>query len=508
MACTEIEAKLLSDALFTSPNELLHLIGGILNLDFGDILSAKIDDFLKDSKKGIPAKLEARVKEVKNGYIREHLILHILSQMNEIYEIPARHFVSEKDFSDNFEQIVNKSLENIKSNDKEFRGDNLQALVQHLVKKMFVEVGKNFQGNKLTPEQQNKIIGDIKDFVSHMPEEQRKKILDELKVDHLSDDYIRTALISGSLGGAFAATVVIGGFSFYMGAASLLSTVFGLIGITLPFGVYAGMSSFIAVVANPLFWIPALLGGGIFLYQTTNKKIKKSMIELILTQLILSHQTIEEKRPKCTEQVLVIWREMEENLMRLRKELFDKKKEIVQAEYELNRTKSKISDSQEEIKRLNDSVEQIGTSLEAVIAREAANIAWGRWGEELIRGGKAIVAEQRRLENDKNKERGFWETIKFVFTDDSNLPFLVNQVKYQLIPQVKESFTLPKDVKNSLELRSKYINETAPVQKNLKENQTLLLTQESKLSHLGRQARDIEENKNKLENRFWGLEAL
>jgi len=51
-------------------------------------------------------------------------------------------------------------------------------------------------------------------------------------------------------------------FGFYMSAASLVATIAGLAGLTLPFAFYTTMSSLVAVVANPLFFLPLVLGGG------------------------------------------------------------------------------------------------------------------------------------------------------------------------------------------------------------------------------------------------------
>lgn len=74
---------------------------------------------------------------------------------------------------------------------------------------------------------------------------------------------VRKAIATSGTSIVFAIIVEVSGFAFYTTATSLVATFAGLFGLTLPFGFYTGLTSTIEVLANPLFIIPLLLGGGI-----------------------------------------------------------------------------------------------------------------------------------------------------------------------------------------------------------------------------------------------------
>ena len=67
----------------------------------------------------------------------------------------------------------------------------------------------------------------------------------------------------------------------------MLASFAGIFGLTLPFGIYTGLTSTIAVLANPLFLIPFLLGGGLLLINHQNKSLKNKLLPIILMQITL-----------------------------------------------------------------------------------------------------------------------------------------------------------------------------------------------------------------------------
>jgi hypothetical protein len=74
------------------------------------------------------------------------------------------------------------------------------------------------------------------------------------------------------------------GFSAYVAAVKALSAIAGLVGIGLPFTMYATLTSVIAFLANPLFMVPALLGGGWLLTNYTNSKMRSNLLPVVVTQ--------------------------------------------------------------------------------------------------------------------------------------------------------------------------------------------------------------------------------
>jgi uncharacterized protein YaaW (UPF0174 family) len=88
--------------------------------------------------------------------------------------------------------------------------------------------------------------------------EQRQQILLDLKRDS-NDPHLEGFLLSG--GAMIAARM--SGFGVYLLASTVLGTLTGALGITLPFAVYIGMSQTIALILGPVGWA-ALAGGVLF----------------------------------------------------------------------------------------------------------------------------------------------------------------------------------------------------------------------------------------------------
>ena len=93
--------------------------------------------------------------------------------------------------------------------------------------------------------------------------QQRIDLLDTMNVSGLSDNQ-KAALVAGSGAAAvtaLSATVAFSGFAFYTTMSTVIATSAGLLGITLPFGVYSGASSTVAVLSGPIGWGLALVAG-------------------------------------------------------------------------------------------------------------------------------------------------------------------------------------------------------------------------------------------------------
>ena len=84
--------------------------------------------------------------------------------------------------------------------------------------------------------------------------QQRTELLNKMQVSGLSDSQ-KAALVAGSGAAAvtaLSATVAFSGFAFYTTMSTVIATSAGLLGITLPFGVYSGASSTVAVLSGPI----------------------------------------------------------------------------------------------------------------------------------------------------------------------------------------------------------------------------------------------------------------
>jgi len=178
-------------------------------------------------------------------------------------------------------KIERRTIEILQKSEKSFDGSDIDQMIAHIFKQLFDDMAKQFKDNDA--ETKDKIAQDILKTIEEMPQEQQDKIKEELSVDELSQEVIQKALISGTLGAAFAATISIAGFSAYTFATSALASMAGLVGLTLPFGAYTGLTSVMAVVSNPLFLIGAMGFLLYFLNSRSNESIRNRLSPIIVS---------------------------------------------------------------------------------------------------------------------------------------------------------------------------------------------------------------------------------
>ena len=164
----------------------------------------------------------------------------------------------------------------------EFKGDSIEALIKFNLEQMFKDLSKTF--DKKSAGEQEDLVNNMLKVIAEMPDDQKNKLRDELGVDDLTESTIRTAIITGTLGVAFAAVVEVAGFSAYIFAVKALAAIAGLVGLTLPFAAYSTLTSMMAALANPYLILPMVLGLGFFMTNKANKKIRNALVPTIVAQ--------------------------------------------------------------------------------------------------------------------------------------------------------------------------------------------------------------------------------
>jgi ElaB/YqjD/DUF883 family membrane-anchored ribosome-binding protein len=219
------------------------------------------------------------------------LSFKLLAALSQLLGASPHQFRSVRDFDDATGDIIKAAVVALREEDKTFLGSSLQDLIQHTVNALFGEVGKQF--DHLPQEKQADVLKAVRDLISRLPQEKQADVRAKLGVNDLSDEYLRHAVVSGSLASALAGAVGIGGFGFYMGAVSLVSAMAGAVGLTLPFAFYTSLTSTIAVAANPLFFLPALVGGAALIYSRQNRSLRRKLAVGVVVQLALAGTAIE-----------------------------------------------------------------------------------------------------------------------------------------------------------------------------------------------------------------------
>jgi len=212
--------------------------------------------------------------------------LQILFRLADHLEIDLPKDLSSSDLDNLSERIIFNSINLLRETDKEFKGSNSKEMASHVMKKMFEDLSKRFDDQN--SETQEKIVESIMQGIKTMPEEQREHLRKELNVDELTNDVVRKAIITGSLGAAFSVVIEIAGFSAYIFAVKLLAGITGLVGITLPFAAYTTLTSMMAFFANPFILGPAFLVFGWWLSKKGNRKIKNGLAPVLVTQALVS----------------------------------------------------------------------------------------------------------------------------------------------------------------------------------------------------------------------------
>ena len=160
-----------------------------------------------------------------------------------------------------------------------------QDCVLHYFEKVYEQVDKQLKSG--SEADRREIEKRFTQFVEQMPEEKQKQLMDELNLADLSSNSISKVLATNGSVVLFSSIVQVMGFSFYTGATSLLASTTGLLGLTLPFGVYSGMTSAIAVLANPITLL-GVLGLSAFYMVKQNNKVKEMIMFASSMQLALS----------------------------------------------------------------------------------------------------------------------------------------------------------------------------------------------------------------------------
>ena len=351
------------------------------------LLKSKATDLFSNEKGEFNRIVDEAARRLANESAAE-LVLRLLGALNAIFGIPARRYVAPRDFEDNGGEILARCLAVLRETEKDFSGTDLQDMVRFLMNKMFGEIGKRFES--LNNDKQQEVVDAVRKFIDELPEAQREMLRKETGADQITDSYIRKAIVSGTLSTAFAAAVSVGGFAFYTGAVSLLATLAGLVGLTLPFSVYIGLTSTIAVISNPLFFVPVVAGGGWWLYSYQNHKMRRRLAPLVVAQSVLAYLGGGANGIDHADEALRLWQAAWTEVERSRAELVQAEHALAATQEDVNRTKNWIRVlNQRQEQQAKDACE-IHTQMKALCVASANDIASAAWGDSVRDGGQKL----------------------------------------------------------------------------------------------------------------------
>ncbi|PQD94340.1 hypothetical protein CYL18_15015 [Pradoshia eiseniae] len=248
----------------------------------------------KISKKGKSKIMEMvnRKSRYYNDYPSNKLRINLLNELGKVYGIPPKRYSTKWDVSDQCDRIINEMYNYTSKTNKKFKrfsnkNNNLNKL-EVLLKFQMLSLIDSI-GDKEINDVQLKEIGDsLEDFLNRLPEDQQRTIAEKLGINKITSSTIQQLVATNGAAIVFASIVQVAGFAFYTTLTSVVAGIFGIVGITLPFAVYVSLTSAVAVIANPLFFIPIVIAGGGGLLKWQNDKMKKAIAPVILMQIMMS----------------------------------------------------------------------------------------------------------------------------------------------------------------------------------------------------------------------------
>jgi len=225
--------------------------------------------------------LEENKKVFMKNYSEEKLIFEILIIISKKLKIKykKRNMQTINDLEEICDEIVFETLKLVKKKVKEFEGNNLDDLKNYVIKKLIVEFEKI---NEMDDEKQDEIISKLEKNIKEMPDDFKKELKDKLEIDKINSSNLKKVIGSGTFAVALSSLVSIVGFPAYLFLTSSIASIAGVLGLTLPFGIYTGATSTLSIIASPLFFLPFVVIFGYLSNKKGKVKINTFLIPLII----------------------------------------------------------------------------------------------------------------------------------------------------------------------------------------------------------------------------------
>lgn len=408
MSSARQDGQTLWVGMLDAPSELLASLLALLEeTTFFNVMGKKGKSLAKRDGDEFVKALEKRTCELKD--LKQHeLILRLLAKLEEIADVAPGYLAAPRDFEDLCGELAAQAVELKREGEKKFQGDSLTDLVAHVMQEILAKIEEQFES--LKDADQQKLIDELRNFLSSLPEKQQQAFRKALNVDSLTNEVVRQAILKGSLGIGFSAIVGIGGFAFYTAATSMLAGLAGLVGFTLPFAAYTTLSSLVAVAVNPVTIILVVLGTFATGWWTGSQKIKKTLYPLVVVQLAATGSIGSRAEGIVDKESAVIgsWRLAVRGALHCRSKLQPLVEKQKECRDQLETTRSKAKELKRQTKKIVLAIDKWYLKIEDLVIANASNIRDGNWGEAFKEYGFRIVEEQTRIDEsrmDLKKER-------------------------------------------------------------------------------------------------------
>ncbi len=170
-----------------------------------------------------------------------------------------------------------------------FEGSSIDDLVRYVIQQTFQLLDEEFQ--KKSSVEQERIAQEIADALRNLPPEEQERVRRAAGLPDLTAETLRQTGMLASLGVGVSGLVGFAGFSAYTTLTSVVAAVVGLVGIHLSFSTYMALTSLMAGLANPMFFIPVVAGGGAWMTSKANRSIRSTLYPILVANSVLAAST-------------------------------------------------------------------------------------------------------------------------------------------------------------------------------------------------------------------------
>lgn len=404
-----VDGKILANGLASLKGKDLRMVYALLcKTHIGNLLSSKVKDtFSQETSNHFMQHLVEEVNKLK--HIEDDVLqVNLFLELTKLLDLRGTTYTQRKEIEEQCERIVNGVYEQFRKHDKEFRSftDNkihpikMQPIIQYQMKKIFHEIDGKFQ--EFYIDDQVKFADQVAAYLQKLPEEQQEQIKEKLGIDDVTNEVVRSVIARSGISIVFGIIVEVSGFAFYMMATSLFASTVGLLGVTLPFGFYTGLSSTIAVLASPIFIIPLLFIGGFFLLDRQNKSLREKLLPIILMQICLPTMS-QGIKDISFHSFIHEWEKRFQKAVTLQQELGEMNKQIQQIQQHIFTKEQVISTCAKQIKDAEQMIEGIKNNLYASLKK--SNLAEVYISEGFSTYKREYERVVREIESVKEKKR-------------------------------------------------------------------------------------------------------
>jgi hypothetical protein len=397
MTSSRQDGRLVWNGLLALPvDQAASLLALLDETTFANVMGKKVKSIFRKEDEFAQA-LQQRTEELSR-IDHPALLLRLLGKLEAIADVDPGYLASRRDYEDLCGELASRAVALKREGNRDFEGTSLLDLVGFVMREMFEGIEDNFE--KLSGDAQDKIVGELSKFLANLPENHQKVFCESAGIDAITEDTIRQAIITGTIGIAFSTLVSVVGFAFYTTAASMLASLAGLVGLTLPFAAYIGLSSWIAVLADPItimLVLSAIFAAG---WWKGDQKVQQTLYPLAIVQLValVSSDKFLKDRSQLEARVLAAWREAISAYLNTQEKLetLREQRQICQ-----NNLK-KEQELEKELRQRRDGIEtEISSSWNEIrnFAFEKANsVAAGQWGAAYKKIAKEILTAKKELD--------------------------------------------------------------------------------------------------------------